>query len=167
MNDAEVVAQTLETTMARQAHTRESYEQEVAALSAKIIELRSALDFAQTAISLHGKFERDEAERQAAHEAMLEELDQKFKKEEEEREKKGEEEFVKTLAPIHEKEIKAVLAKEAKENAARLKKEEKELVKKWQGTNEYMSSLDRHHEESMALLEKLKEKVKKHGPEHP
>jgi hypothetical protein len=70
MSDANIVAQTLESTMARQARTRESYEQEIATLEKQLVQLRAAVSFVQEAVDNYGKAEQAEAE----HLAELQEL---------------------------------------------------------------------------------------------
>lgn len=72
MSDANVVAQTLQSTMDRQARTRESYEQEIANLSSKLIELRATVGFIQQAIDNFGKDEEAEAAHLAELQKVLE-----------------------------------------------------------------------------------------------
>ena len=71
MSDVNVVAQTLESTLERQARTRESYEQEIARLSQQLIELRAAVSFVQDAVDNYGKAEQEEAEHMAEHQAII------------------------------------------------------------------------------------------------
>jgi hypothetical protein len=71
MSDAHVVAQTIESTLDRQARTRESYEQEIARLSSQIIELRASVNFVQEAIDNFGKDEQREAEHLAELQKVL------------------------------------------------------------------------------------------------
>jgi chromosome segregation ATPase len=90
MSDAHVVAQTIESTLDRQARTRESYEQEIARLSSQIIELRASVNFVQEAIDNFGKDEQREAEHLAELQKVLdacaaeeEEANKQIKKERE------------------------------------------------------------------------------------
>lgn len=170
MSEASVVASTLDSTLQRAARTRESYEQEIAALSAELMSLRTAVDFLQTAIASHGAYEREEAERISAHKQMLKEQKEREEKEEaerlakekeeEERErqrqkeiKRAEREHLKALK--REQELAELRDKERIEREAR---EQQELEAKLL----YISSEERLMDESMELLKSLKvKKIKK------
>lgn len=164
MSEASVVASTLDSTLQRAARTRESYEQEIAALSAELMSLRTAVDFLQTAIASHGAYEREEAERIAA--------DKRAEKERREQEERDAKETAERIAAEWEAEQRAAeeaLRETEKQLAIRDEKEreraeklkEKKDMEERQKEIEYKFSDQARFDESLALLNSLKASKKK------
>lgn len=164
MSEASVVASTIDSTLQRAARTRESYEQEIAALSAELMSLRTAVDFLQTAIASHGSYEREEAERIAA--------DKRTEKERREQEERDAKETAERIAAEWEAEQRAVeeaLRETEKQLAIRDEKEreraeklkEKKDMEEKQKEIEYKASEQARLDDGLALLNSLKASKKK------
>lgn len=163
MSEASVVASTLDSTLQRAARTRESYESEIANLSAEIMALKTAIEFLEGAIASHGAYEREEAERIAADKQK-----EKERREEEKRVKEREGQAIAEAERLENEKAQAQLEKIEREKAAKdaikqekeVKKKERDDLLKYETQLEYISSQQYQYDQAMEILKKAKSKKK-------